>query len=54
LFKGLAINTVKPEWTQYPVLHFNFGRIRCEDSIGRERGLSLQLSEYEEFYGRDR
>jgi hypothetical protein len=53
LFKGLAIEQLETEWTQYPVLHFNFGRIRCEDSIGVERGLSLQLREYEKIYGRD-
>ena len=30
LFKGLAIDKMDYDWTEYPILHFNFGTMKVE------------------------
>ena len=52
LFKGLAIEKLETEWTQYPVLHFDMSTAKHQDKEGLEQELSLKLTRYEEVYGR--
>ena len=52
LFKGLAIELLEKEWTQYPVLHFDMSTAKHQDKEGLEQELSLKLTRYEEVYGR--
>ena len=51
LFKGLKIDRLETEWTQYPVLHFDMsgGKHMTVDAL--ERYLGLELAEHEVTYG---
>ena len=51
LFKGLAIEQLEEEWTQYPVLHFDMSTAKHVDEKRLEQELSLKLTRYEEIYG---
>ena len=50
LFKGLAIEKLEKDWTQYPVLHFDMSMSKHFDKDNLEEYLSDQLSPYEEQY----
>lgn len=52
LFKGLAIEKLEKEWTEYPVLHFDMSLAKHVDSERLEQMLSVQLYRYEDKYGR--
>lgn len=52
LFKGLAIEQLEKEWTKHPVLHFDMSTAKHVDKAGLESVLNLQLSRYEELYGK--
>ena len=52
LFKGLAIERLEEEWTEYPVLHFDMSKAKYQDEEELKQELSLKLSRYEEVYGR--
>ena len=52
LFKGLAIEKLEKEWTQYPVLHFDMSTAKHVDKEQLESMLNYQLCEYERIYGR--
>ena len=52
LFKGLAIDKLETEWTQYPVLHFDMSTAKHVDREQLESMLRFQLSEYERIYGK--
>ena len=52
LFKGLAIEKLETEWTEYPVLHFDMSRAKHVDKDTLESMLNVQLQKYEEIYGR--
>ena len=52
LFKGLAIEKLENEWTEYPVLHFDMSRAKHVDKETLESMLNFQLSGYEQIYGR--
>lgn len=54
LFRGLAIDGLETEWTQYPVLHFDMSLAKHVDKEQLESMLSFQLSRYEEKYGRSK
>lgn len=54
LFKGLAIETLEKEWTQYPVLHFDMSTAKHVDKERLEDMLAFQLTEYERKYGRSK
>ena len=54
LFRGLAIDRLETEWTQYPVLHFDMSLAKHVDKEQLESMLSFQLSRYEEKYGRSK
>ena len=51
LFRGLAIDRLETEWTEYPVLHFDMSLGKHLGREQLERYLSSQLERYEEQYG---
>ena len=51
LFKGLFIETVEKEWTQYPVLRFDMSSGKHMEKEQLERYLGNRLAEYEKNYG---
>ena len=53
LFEGLAIADYEKDWVKYPVLHIDMSGAKHLNAERLEDYLSLQLSEYEELYGRD-
>ena len=52
LFKGLAIEQLEKEWTEYPVLHFDMSTAKHQTKEELEYELSLKLTRYEEVYGK--
>ena len=52
LFKGLALERLETEWTEYPVLHFDMSTAKHVDKERLESELNLKLIEYENVYGR--
>ena len=52
LFKGLAIEQLEEEWTQYPVLHFDMSTAKHVNETRLEQEIEGKLSDYEEIYGR--
>ena len=52
LFKGLAIEKLETEWTEYPVLHFDMSLAKHVDKETLESMLNFQLSIYEKTYGK--
>ena len=51
LFKGLFIETVEKEWTEYPVLRFSMASGKHMEKDQLERYLGNRLEEYEKNYG---
>ena len=51
LFKGLALERLETEWTEYPVLHFDMSTAKHVDKERLESELNLKLIEYENVYG---
>ena len=51
LFKGLFIETVEKEWTEYPVLRFDMSSGKHMEKEQLERYLGNRLVEYEKKYG---
>lgn len=51
LFKGLAIEKLEKDWTEYPVLHFDMSGGKHLDKDGLERYLLDILSENEQRFG---
>lgn len=51
LFKGLAIEKLETEWTQYPVLHFDMSLGKHMDKDALHRYLLMQLEILETEYG---
>ena len=52
LFRGLAIEKLETEWTEYPVLHFDMSLAKHVDKDTLESMLNFQLSGYEQIYGK--
>ena len=52
LFKGLAVEQMEEEWTQYPVLHFDMSTAKHVNETRLEQEIEGKLSDYEEIYGR--
>ena len=52
LFKGLAIERLETEWTEYPVLHFSMATAKHVDVAGLRSELNLKLLHYERIYGK--
>ena len=53
LFEGLAIADYEKEWVKHPVLHFDMSGAKHFDGEGLKHYLDLQLTPFEELYGRD-
>ncbi len=51
LFKGLAIEKLEQEWTEYPVLHFDISQSKYFDADTVKKALNALLVPYEERYG---
>ena len=51
LFKGLAIENLEKEWTEYPVLHFDMSKGKHYDKEDLKRYLISQIRENEERLG---
>ncbi|MDD6132145.1 MAG: AAA family ATPase, partial [Bacteroidales bacterium] len=51
LFKGLAIEKMETEWTQYPVLHFDMSGGKHMNVDTLERYLGKRLAIHEKQYG---
>ena len=51
LFKGLAIDKLEKEWTEYPVLHFSMASGKHMDKEQLQRYLLYILKNKEELYG---
>ncbi len=51
LFKGLAIEKLETEWTEYPVLHFDMSGGKHLDKNELETYLGYQLEEQERLFG---
>ena len=51
LFKGLFIETVEKDWTEYPVLRFSMASGKHMEKEQLERYLGMRLAEYEGKYG---
>ena len=51
LFKGLFIETVEKEWTEYPVLRFDMSMGKHMEKDQLERYIGNRLEEYEKIYG---
>ena len=52
LFKGLAIEKLEKEWTEYPVLHFSMATAKHVDVPALKSELNLKLLQYERIYGK--
>ncbi|MDO4162934.1 MAG: AAA family ATPase [Bacteroides sp.] len=52
LFKGLAIDALETEWTQYPVLRFDMSTAKHVDKKDLILEIEGKLCDYEEIYGR--
>lgn len=51
LFKGLAIEQLEQEWTEYPVLRFDMSTAKHFNKADLELELSNKLTAYEAVYG---
>ena len=52
LFKGLYIDSVEQEWTEYPVLRFDMSTAKHQGQEELKQELSWKLSSYERIYGK--
>lgn len=50
LFKGLALEKLEKDWTEYPVIKISFGADNYPDLASLKSALNLQLSKYEKTY----
>ncbi len=53
LFKGLAIEKLEKEWTEYPVLHFSMAGGKHMEKDQLERYLDFELNKLEKLFGID-
>ena len=51
LFKGLAIDTLEKDWSEYPVFHLSFGGENFLEAGALEDKIQSSLIEWEEKYG---
>ncbi|MBO7567962.1 MAG: AAA family ATPase [Bacteroidales bacterium] len=51
LFKGLKIDGLEKDWTQYPVLHIDFSNDKSNDLKSIKTTISDKLTEYENTFG---
>ncbi|MBR3024767.1 MAG: AAA family ATPase, partial [Oscillospiraceae bacterium] len=53
LFKNLKIDILENDWTEYPVLRFDFARGNYKKAGELNQIIEEQLYDYEKLYGRD-
>ena len=53
LFRGLALERLETEWTEYPVLRFDMSTAKHVNREQLEQELNLKLLKYEKIYGRE-
>ncbi len=53
LFKGLAIEKLEKNWTEYPVFHFDMSQCKHDNPDHVSQSLDLILSNFEKNYGID-
>ena len=51
LFKGLAIEKLEHDWTQYPILHLDLNNEKYNSADSLDHILDLNLSNWEKIYG---
>jgi hypothetical protein len=51
LFNGLAIEKLEKNWTQYPVLHFDLGRVKNFTIDRLNKALNRMLDKYDNTFG---
>src|SRR5574344_1042105 len=51
LFKGLAIEKLEHDWTQYPILHLDLNTAKYTDIDSLNKRLDITLSQWEKLYG---
>ena len=51
LFKGLAIEQLEKDWTEYPVLHFSLATAKMGTTEDLFRQINMQMSRMEKKYG---
>lgn len=54
LFKGLAIDKLEKNWTEYPVFHFDMSQCKHDNPDHVSVSLDLVLSNFEKEYGLDK
>ena len=52
LFKGLAIEGLEKDWTEYPVLHFDLSTFKNCNLKDLQSKFNYKLSEYESIWGK--
>ena len=52
LFRGLVMESLEKDWTEYPVLHFDFSGTKYFSTDDLSEQLDIQLSRLEEKYGK--
>jgi hypothetical protein len=52
LFKGLAIEQLEKDWTEYPILHLDLNNQRYDSVESLNEILDLNVSKWEDLYGR--
>ena len=53
LFKGLALERLETDWTEYPVFHLDFSGADYTEAASLDTRLSLTLESWEKKYGRN-
>ena len=53
LFKGLAIEGLEKDWTEYPVLHFDMSTFKNCNLKDLQSKFNFMLSQYESIWGKD-
>jgi hypothetical protein len=51
LFEGLAMEKLEKNWNQYPILHFDFSRVKKCPPDALQKEINNMLSEYDASYG---
>ena len=52
LFRGLALEQLEKEWTEYPVLHFDMSTFKNCDLKDLQSKFNVLLSQYESIWGK--
>lgn len=53
LFKGLAMERLETEWTEYPVLHMDFSKSKYMNAHALNTRINVEITRWEEVYGKN-